>query len=567
VAGLPKFFCLRLLLKKYPTHCDEIRVIIRIRVKVIAYRNILFSSLVSILKLNLLFRIVPNFSDKAPVALFVLLFFICSGEVTADKRDVLSSSVNNQSSTTVTESSKNLPAAVQWYLELAKEGDAEAQYNLGSVYDSGFGVPVDSDEAVRWYKEAADQGHPRAQLKLGIMYILGEGTRQSLINGTRWVRNASEGGNTFATLLYDKVLSPDVSENVSSEEIIKKIKPFIDLGEKKSSTKLLAMLKKASDEGSKKAAKERFSGKSKNTVGKTIDVENRTPEFLQNKARTLSPPLESSNLALLQREANAGNRNAQFELAKLYDTGNKVERDRARAIAWYNSAASQGHSESQYRLAVAYIYGYGVERDSVIGERWLTTAAKQGHKVADKMLPIYLSNGTLNGSTSIVVSWYLEKAVNGDASGQFGLGYLYENGWGIKPSSREADSWYGAARGAGSGDAVRRLRHISSSLPTRAPVNTPDAPIEEAAKSTAPNVVSGTLPTPQSRFTQDGNNINSRSENRGSDTEQGSGGFFSSINFTQKSALMPIILVVFGLIMGLTVYRWMKRSNYKNSLF
>ncbi|KPJ92877.1 MAG: hypothetical protein AMJ55_09085, partial [Gammaproteobacteria bacterium SG8_15] len=62
---------------------------------------------------------------------------------------------------------------------MAKSGDADAQYNLGSVYETGFGVKADSDEAVRWYKEAADQDHQLAQLKLGIMYILGDGARQS----------------------------------------------------------------------------------------------------------------------------------------------------------------------------------------------------------------------------------------------------------------------------------------------------------------------------------------------------------------------------------------------------
>jgi len=513
------------------------------------------------------FNIVANLGDKLPIVMLGLLCVLYCGAVIADERDILSGESTNQSSSTSGNSIK-LPAAVQWYLELAKQGDAEAQYNLATVYDAGFGVPADSDEAIRWFKEAADQDHGLAQLKLGVMYILGEGTRQSLINGTRWVRSASDGGNAFATLLYEKVLSPDVIENVSSEEVIKKIKPFIDLGEKKSSAKLLAILEKASNEGSKKDTKERFSGKSKNTVGKEVEIGNRTPEFLQSKNRTLPPPLESSNLALLQREANAGNSEAQFELGKLYDAGSKLERDRAKAITWYSSAAKQGHRESQYRLAVAYIYGYGVERDSIKGEQWLTAAAKQGHKVSSKMLPIYLSNGALNGSTSIVLSWYLEKAVKGDSGGPFALGYIYENGWGIKPSGLEANKWYGAARNAGSGDAAKRLRHIKSELPTQKQSSRPETTsTDTTSKPTGPKVVSGTLPTPQARFTQNGDNPTSRNSERPGNTVQEDTGFFSSINITQKSALMPLILIVFGLIMGVTVYRWMKRSNYKNSLF
>ena len=64
---------------------------------------------------------------------------------------------------------ENLPAAVVWYLELAERGDKDAQYNLGSIYETGFGVNVDMKEAVKWYNKAALQGHQVSQLKLGML--------------------------------------------------------------------------------------------------------------------------------------------------------------------------------------------------------------------------------------------------------------------------------------------------------------------------------------------------------------------------------------------------------------
>jgi TPR repeat protein len=39
---------------------------------------------------------------------------------------------------------------------LAAEGDAEAQYNLGCIYDEGQGVPQDHAEAARWFRLAAE---------------------------------------------------------------------------------------------------------------------------------------------------------------------------------------------------------------------------------------------------------------------------------------------------------------------------------------------------------------------------------------------------------------------------
>ena len=40
----------------------------------------------------------------------------------------------------------------------AEQGHADAQYNLGLMYDYGGGVPEDDAEAVRWYRKAAEQG-------------------------------------------------------------------------------------------------------------------------------------------------------------------------------------------------------------------------------------------------------------------------------------------------------------------------------------------------------------------------------------------------------------------------
>jgi len=48
-------------------------------------------------------------------------------------------------------------------INAAQQGDAEAQYRLGVLYDKGVGVKKDKREAVRWYRRAASQGHAKAQ--------------------------------------------------------------------------------------------------------------------------------------------------------------------------------------------------------------------------------------------------------------------------------------------------------------------------------------------------------------------------------------------------------------------
>jgi TPR repeat protein len=41
---------------------------------------------------------------------------------------------------------------------LAEQGDAKAQFALGTMYHYGQGVAQDHAEALRWWREAAEQG-------------------------------------------------------------------------------------------------------------------------------------------------------------------------------------------------------------------------------------------------------------------------------------------------------------------------------------------------------------------------------------------------------------------------
>ena len=57
---------------------------------------------------------------------------------------------------------QNYGAAMQWYQQAADQGDREAAFKLGALYDQGVGGG-DKSKALDWYKRAAGQGHPEAQ--------------------------------------------------------------------------------------------------------------------------------------------------------------------------------------------------------------------------------------------------------------------------------------------------------------------------------------------------------------------------------------------------------------------
>ena len=84
-------------------------------------------------------------------------------------------------------------ALSRWH-RLAEQGDAEAQFHLGVMYESGQGGLRNDAEAIKWYRKAAEQGDAVAQFNLGIMYAKGEGVSQNDAEAAQWYRLAADHG-------------------------------------------------------------------------------------------------------------------------------------------------------------------------------------------------------------------------------------------------------------------------------------------------------------------------------------------------------------------------------------
>ena len=87
---------------------------------------------------------------------------------------------------------------VYWFRLAAEQGLADAQNNLGLMYDYGEGVAVDDVEAVRWFRLAAAQDYADAQKNLGLMYDYGEGVEENDAEAVRLYQLAAEQENAGA---------------------------------------------------------------------------------------------------------------------------------------------------------------------------------------------------------------------------------------------------------------------------------------------------------------------------------------------------------------------------------
>ena len=88
--------------------------------------------------------------------------------------------------------------ALREWRPLAERGDIKAQYNLGSMYNKGEGVPQDYKEAAKWYRLSAEQGDASAQYNLGLMYAKGQGVLQNYKEAAKLYSLSAEQGVTLA---------------------------------------------------------------------------------------------------------------------------------------------------------------------------------------------------------------------------------------------------------------------------------------------------------------------------------------------------------------------------------
>ncbi len=89
---------------------------------------------------------------------------------------------------------KNPFQAAKWYRHAAAQGHASAQYNLGLMSAQGRGMPRDDTNAASYFLEAANKGHAKAQYSMGILYMTGRGVPKYLRKADYWLSRAKANG-------------------------------------------------------------------------------------------------------------------------------------------------------------------------------------------------------------------------------------------------------------------------------------------------------------------------------------------------------------------------------------
>ncbi len=102
----------------------------------------------------------------------------------------------------------NLKSALNVWMADAEGGDADAQNNVGEIFERGLGDEPNYEAAVIWYQKAADQGHPAAQLNLGTLYEQGLGVPKDKLIALNLYRQSwglDEGDIVFEAAVNDEL--------------------------------------------------------------------------------------------------------------------------------------------------------------------------------------------------------------------------------------------------------------------------------------------------------------------------------------------------------------------------
>lgn len=193
----------------------------------------------------------------------------------------------------------------------AEMGDAQAQLELAYCLLIGKDIASDRDAAFQWLNKSAELGNPEAQLALGLCFMNGQVSHNDYFGGVLF--------NEFLERFRNEAISIRIKE-----------KDKLYLGY------LFAYF--------------------------VIQVSefDRKHDFDDNLA-----------FSWLEKSAKQGCGEAQYWLARCYQTGTGIQQNNELVCCWFKKRAEQGISDAFYWLAQGYAIYEGVEKNNELAIYWL----------------------------------------------------------------------------------------------------------------------------------------------------------------------------------------------------
>lgn len=275
----------------------------------------------------------------------------------------------------------------------AERGDPAIQSTLGFALLYGVGVARDEAEGIKWLRAAAAQGDLTGLALLGSAHLEGTGVRQDRAEGIALVTRAAERGFAPAQALlarhYSRGEAVDRDDKASFQWARKAAEQgniegqrllaahyLTGRGVQQDPARAEEWLRKAAAQGDEAAKDALQRMQSLNALEKSSGA-------------------QAGKVALVRRNAEAGDSSAQYQLSRYYAEGAGVPKDKALEVEWERKAAEQDHLEALGSYAIRLVLTHdGVKGDFWKGYSHLYRAGAMGHPPAQRVLGLLYGRGT-----------------------------------------------------------------------------------------------------------------------------------------------------------------------------
>ncbi|QTN30253.1 sel1 repeat family protein [Rhodoferax sp. AJA081-3] len=329
--------------------------------------------------------------------------------------------------------------ALQFALEAAERGLADAQLLVAEAYATGLGTEQDTRLALGWYQRAAEQGLAAAQFALGGLHALGSGVARNVAVARQWYREAAAQGHPGAQLALEGM---DAAGDGRSESTGKSRPPARERRTGDARWIKYAAHGRSDDFFHLGVMFEQGVAVEKNTKQARAWYKKAAEAGHADAQFALAQGLESAEWGLAaqwyERAAAQGHAGAQAALAELHLQGQGVAQDRVGALTGYANAAAQGLSTAQYALAQM------LKKDAAaIAQEAISRAAAGGQPQAQRAMGDRYAHGDAVAQNWFdACRWYDLAAQQGDAEAQCALAGCYASGKGVKKDMARAFIWF-----------------------------------------------------------------------------------------------------------------------------
>ena len=180
--------------------------------------------------------------------------------------------------------------------------------------------------------------------------------------------------------------------------------------------------------------------------------------------------------------ANGGDADAENRVGLAYAHGVGVAEDQREAVSWFRKAARRGSLAGMFNLGGSYAEGIGVRKNKQIAFKWFMKAAQLGYANAQHFVGyayFYGEHGFAENHKE-AVKWYRKSAAQSNPAASLNLGLCYLDGTGVRRNTREAKRWLKRASRLGNRRARRMLKELSKAVGRHTAPERPNHPLMAA---------------------------------------------------------------------------------------